>query len=101
MENKKRFSAFFWFIIACLMVIFIYSTYRAYGIHQERLKRVVNQKIKETAMLCYFEEKCEGRVTLADLYEKMDLERQVNPITAEYMDEAMCIEYVDGEIIFC
>ena len=101
MENKKGMSFFILFIVGILLTIIIVSGYKAHGIHRERQLRVMNQFIKETARTCYLMGHCEGQITLGVLYELMDIERIMNPVTREYLNEDMCIDYIDEEVIFC
>jgi len=101
MENKKGMSFFIWFIVGILLVIVLVSGYKAHQIHQERQLRVMNQLIKETARDCYLRGYCQGEITLSVLYNRMDLERIINPVTREYLSDDMCINYIEDEIIFC
>lgn len=100
-ENKKRISFFICFITGILLLIVLVSAYKANLVHQERLYRVVHGQIKEAARICYLKGDCEGQITLRDLYELTDLEAIIDPVTTEYMNEDLCIDFIDNEVIFC
>ena len=101
MADKTKTSILIWFVITILLIIIVVSGYKAHLIHQERQLRVMNQFIKETAKLCYLKGYCEGQITLGTLYELMDLEQIINPVTREYLNEDLCIDYIEEEIVFC
>ena len=101
MENKKGISLFIYFITGILLLIIVVSAYKAHQMHQERLYRVVHAEIKETARICYLMGDCEGPITLSVLYELTDLERIIDPVTKEYMNEDLCIDFIDNEVILC
>jgi len=100
-KDKKGINFFICFITGILLVIIVVSAFKAHEMHQERLMRVVNGKIKETALTCYLLGDCEGKITLEELYELTDLERIIDPITNTYMNEELCIDFIDDEIVFC
>ncbi len=60
--------------------------------HNEKLLRVAENKIEEAARKCYIEEKCtKYPVTLNELIQLSYLEKQVHPISKEFIDESLVI----------
>ena len=102
MEKNKMFTIIIWSITGLLLIIIFVAAYKVIETNRENSLRVMNQKIKEAARLCYLREECEDQITLKDLYDKEYLpELVINPVTREYLDEDMCIEYIDRIIEFC
>ena len=99
MENKSKYLLYV--IIPISILILIASVYKAEENNKEKLLLVVDNKIKESAKDCYIDKKCEGKITLKELYEKKNLTKIVNPITKEVINEDTCLEYQDEKVIFC
>lgn len=85
-------------IIIIIGVIIIATALKVYNNHKENLLRVSSQKIEEAARKCSLEEACtENKTTLKFLIEKGYIEKQVHPISKEYIDENLeitCDNYV-------
>ncbi len=69
-------------LLLILLLISIPSVLKAINKHNDRLENVAIKKIIATAKKCYYNESCvDEKITLSELYEKMDLEEVINPIT--------------------
>jgi hypothetical protein len=69
-------------IIVVILLIGIPSTIKVINNHNEKLKRVVINEIVRYAKDCYYNESCiDDKITLEELYDKTDLEEQINPVT--------------------
>lgn len=84
-------------IVIIVGVIVIATSLKVYDNHKNDLLKVVNQKIEEAAKKCSLEEICtENKTTLAFLIEKGYLEKQVHPISKEFIGgdlEIVCENY--------
>lgn len=88
--------------VACFFFLLLFvAAYKSLNDHQKKEYLVVYNKIKEAAKVCYLKEDCKGQITLKDLYDKKYLERLVDPVTKEDMDESICLEYKNKEVKFC
>ena len=67
-----------------LAIIVIPSIIKVNNRHNEKLIRVVESKIKQKALDCFYEEDCSEEITLKELYDKKYLEKMANPISKEY-----------------
>lgn len=77
-------------------IIIITTVIKVYDNHKESLLRVSSQKIEEAAKKCTLDEVCtEEKTTLGFLIEKGYLEKQVHPISKEFIDENLEITCVD------
>lgn len=78
--------------IACIGIIFIIgipSIILVMKHHQEKLQDVLNARVIESAKRCWNENQCESdEVTLKELYEKMNLETAIDPITKEVIKDS-------------
>lgn len=84
-------------ITAIILVILVISTIKVYKNHIESLYLVVESKIEESAQKCFLESKCDGKeTTLSKLIELKYIEKQINPISKEYVSENLKITF-DGE----
>jgi hypothetical protein len=93
-RNKKL----IWFtVLIAIFIIVIGTVYKVYKNHIEHEYEVVEKKISENAKKCFLEEICTGNeTTLGFLISSGYLDKQINPITKEYVDEALVITF-DGE----
>ena len=61
--NSTKFWVFM-IILVFLVTVIVVAGIKVHLRHNERLYHVVHQKIKETALKCYLEGKCEENITL-------------------------------------
>lgn len=100
MEPKK--NNFVIILVALFIIIlFVLAFYKNLNSHYEKELLVVNNKILESAKKCYLEEKCEGEITLKELYEKEYIEKQVDPSTKTDYNENVCIKWKNKKAVFC
>ncbi len=79
-------------IVVIIGVVVIATILKVYNNHKESLFQVVDKRIEEAAKKCSLEEVCtEGTTTLGFLIEKGYLEKQVHPISKEYVDENLSV----------
>lgn len=85
--NKNKIILYGTFLLLILLLA-IPSVVKTVNKHNERLENVAVKKIVETAKDCYYNDSCvEDMITLKELYEKMNLEKMVNPITKTLYNE--------------
>ena len=101
MEKKKTINIIIYIITGLIIILMVMGAYKAEKKHQDKLRLVVNEKIKEAAKECYFKKECEAKITLKDLYDKGYLEKLFDPVTKENMDENICLEYLNDKVKFC
>ena len=99
MEKEK--VSIWYLVLALLIVLIIIGAKKSLDNHHEKEYLVVHSRILESAKKCYLDEKCEGEITLKDLYDKGYLEVQVDPATKENMNEELCIKYEKDRAVFC
>ena len=99
--DKIKLSHIIYFIAGISLIILLISAYKAEKNHEEKLYHVLHSKIKEAALECYLEEKCLGKITLQDLYQKKYLNKVFDPVTKEELNNDLCIEYINEEVKFC
>ncbi len=99
MEKKK--VSIWYLVLALLIVLIIIGAKKSLDNHHGKEYLVVHSRILESAKKCYLDEKCEGEITLKDLYDKGYLEVQVDPATKENMNEKLCIKYEKERAVFC
>ena len=99
MEKEK--VSIWYLVLALLIVLIIIGAKKSLDNHHEKEYLVVHSRILESAKKCYLDEKCEGEITLKDLYDKGYLEVQVDPATKENMNEELCIKYEKERAVFC
>lgn len=99
--EKKKINIIIYSLVGFVSLLLIIAAYKNLNNHHEKEYLVVHNKIKEAAKKCYLDEKCEGKITLKDLYDKKYLEPLVDPVTKENMNEKICIEYNKQEVKFC
>lgn len=84
-------------ILIIILLISIPSTIKTVKKHNDRLESVVEKKIIETAQNCYYNDSCVNEtITLAELYEKMNLEEMTNPITKQIYNENSYVDVKDN-----
>lgn len=84
--------------LALVMVaIIIGSTaIRVYHNHKENLLKVASKRIEEAAVKCNLEETCiDKKTTLGFLIQKGYLEKQIHPISKEFINDTLVIECKD------
>lgn len=80
-------------IIAIVAVIGIGTYFKVAERHREKLLEASSKKIEEAARKCRLEKKClEEQITLGELIDKGYLEKQIHPITKEFVGEDLIIE---------
>ena len=99
MVKISRFMIFL--ITTCILIVLVItaSTIKINERHEEKLVYSMETKISYYAKRCYLENKCNGVVTLKELYDLKYLNEIVHPVTKEIMDETTTIEYKNNEII--
>lgn len=67
---------------------------KVYQNHQEKLILVAEKRLNEAARKCIIDEVCnnDNSITLKTLIENKYLDRQVHPISKEYLDENLEIK---------
>ncbi len=80
-------------ILIIVLAVFTTTALKVYKMHNERLLEVTTKAIIDSAKKCYYNNSCvNNRITLNELYDKMGLSTQTNPITKKvYNDQS----YVD------
>lgn len=75
-------------LIILISIIVIASFLKVGKIHDERMLEVTTKKIVDSAKKCYYNNSCiNDKITLQELYEKMGLQVQTNPITKQVYNE--------------
>jgi hypothetical protein len=75
-------------IVIVILMIAIPSTIKVINTHKERLTSVVVKEIVWKAKDCYYNDSCvDDKITLKELYEKTDLQEEINPVTKKKYDE--------------
>ena len=88
-------------IIIIIMLITIPPILGAHTRHKNRLVKVVQSQIIESAKRCINEEKCPtDKITLQDLYDANYLEKMIHPITKKEYDPSSYVLITEKEIIF-
>ncbi len=90
-------------ITGCLIVLLILipTIIKINESHNESLMLVSEKKITEAAELCYKESVCtEESVTLKFLYQNNYLEKEANPVTKVYYDDASYVKHDNGIYTF-
>ena len=89
-------------IISIIAVVFVASYKRIYNDHQEKMVKVLTNKIEEAGKQCFLEKKCTGKtVTIKELKKKGYLKEElVNPITKEVLNEDLKVTYKNKECHF-
>ena len=88
-------------IIIIILLISIPTGYKVIKRHNDNLKKVVLDKIIDSAKKCYYEEVCKtDEITLKELYENKYLDKVSNPITKEYYNELSYVKRTDNTFKF-
>ena len=78
--------------VSCLIIIFMVTVpavLKTIDKHNKRLEEAAVKEIIDAAKDCYYNESCVGdNISLAELYEKTDLEEMTNPITKKLYEES-------------
>lgn len=90
MEKKSKIISYI-LILVIIAIVGIATMKKVYDEHEEKLLRVVTQKIEEAAENCYKRGDCSEKVTLKFLVEKNYLDQPVHPISKEFVDENLVI----------
>ncbi len=84
-------------IILVMGAILLSSGYKVYQIHNERVKLVTEKLIIDTAKKCYYNASCvEDNITLEELYNKMGLANQTNPLTKKVYNPKSYVSIKDN-----
>lgn len=87
-------------IIIIALMVFIPTYFNVKKDHEDKLMIASRMKILTASKQCFLEGICTGNsTTLKYLYDHNYLQKQFNPVTKEYYDENLKIEYVDKKII--
>ncbi len=87
-------------IALIILIVFVSTVVKSYRNHINNLYEVVERKIEEEAKKCFMEEKCEGtETTLGNLISLGYLDKQINPVTKEYVSEDLVITFDGKECI--
>ena len=68
--------------------------------HNEKVLHVTMEKIKGTALRCYYRNECPNRITLQELYDLDLLEEMANPFTKEIYNPASYVLINNGNTEF-
>lgn len=90
MEKKSR-NLSVVFLLAILIIVVSATVKKVYDEHNDKLLRVVSQKIAEAAEVCTRDLVCGEETTLKFLVEKEYIALPVHPISKEYVDENLII----------
>lgn len=90
MEKKSR-NLTGILILAIIAIVVGATAKKVYDEHNEKLLRVVSQKIAEAAEACYRNGVCGNEVTLSFLVEKEYIDLPVHPISKEYVDANLIV----------
>ena len=82
-------------LVVLIAIITITTTLELNKRHETRLIHSMQTKVEYYAKRCYLEKKCEGMITLKDLYERDYLTEVIHPVTKEIVDENITISFVD------
>lgn len=94
--GKKSRSITALLFLVILIIVTAATIKKVYDEHQEKLLRVVSQKIAEAGEVCYRKGECGEEFTLAILIEKKYIDLPVHPISKEYVDgnlKIVCKDY--------
>jgi hypothetical protein len=88
-------------IIIIVILIAVPTTLKVIDKHKERLASVVINEIVWAAKDCYYNDSCvNDKITLKELYEKTDLQEEINPITKKkYSEESYVLASEDFKFI--
>ncbi len=98
--EKKRTNLIYVFL-GVLIILFGLAAYKSLEKHHEKEYQVLNSRILESAKDCYLKEDCTGEITIKDLYNKKYLDKQIDPVTKEDVDETICIKFENNEAKYC
>lgn len=85
-------------IALIILIVFVSTVVKSYRNHIDNLYEVVESKIEEEAKKCFMEKKCEGtETTLGNLISLGYLDKQINPVTKEYVSEELVITFDGNE----
>ena len=85
-------------IALIILIVFVSTVVKSYRNHIDNLYEVVESKIEEEAKKCFMEKKCEGtETTLGNLISLGYIDRQINPVTKEYVSEELVITFDGNE----
>ena len=88
-------------LVAIVLIIAIPTTYTVIKKHNEKLIKVVTNRIEYKAKKCYYDEICKNeKITLKDLYDNKYLEKESNPVTKEYYNENSYVTKEKNEFKF-
>lgn len=84
-------------LVISLIIVIIGATFlKVSSRHREKLLLVVTRKIEEATRKCYLEGNCqEGSTTLGSLISNNYLDKQIHPITKEFIKEELVITCKD------
>ena len=72
-------------ILIAFVSVFGYTTYKIQKNHEQRIIEVVEKRIVEGALDCFFLDECQGnKVTLKELIKKGFANKEINPKTKTY-----------------
>lgn len=75
-------------LIIVFSAIIITTFLKVNQIHESRMLEVTTKKIVDTAKKCYYNNSCvNNQITLNELYDKMGLQLQTNPVTKKVYNE--------------
>ena len=84
-----------------ILLLIIATTIKIIKDHNDKLIDVVEKEIKSAAIQCYYESKCNEKITLRELYQLKYLEDEVSdPITKEIYNQESYVEKKDDKFIF-
>lgn len=87
-------------LIVIILIIIVPTLIDVKEEENEHKMLVINNEIKYAATKCFREDKClTDSIYLKDLYELDYLEKIINPITKEYINENTIITKVDNDIL--
>lgn len=85
-------------IIIIIAVIITSSCIKTNKKHKEKMFNSTVRKIEEKALKCYNEEVCpNNKIYLKELYDNSYLEREVNPLNNEYINDESYVIIDDNE----
>ena len=88
-------------VIIIVSLVIGVTTYKVLDEHNDKLIKVEEKYIIETAKNCLNEKKCSGsKITLQTLYDLDYLNVEANPVTKEYYNPNSYVEITDANYTF-
>lgn len=100
-EKQKKTKIIIYTFLGIVLILLFCAGYKTLNDHHKKEYIVVYNRIKEAAKDCFLKDECQGKITLKDLYDKGYITKQVDPVTKEYMNETICLEYSNKVVKFC